>query len=181
VASEGLLFPGFLDLHGRRPADAALVWEPARLRVLALFSPPRTSSSLSSIEPARSSAVRSAQDDYHAARAPAHRCDIIENRNDSWRFKRSKTITRSPCSRHLHNSDLLRRRERHRQDSSQSRSKLKPTNRLTDELACFGAIRAARAAAICTSTNRTLIVFSPYFAISKPAQQLGLVSKFPLL
>jgi hypothetical protein len=40
-----------------------------------------------------------------------HRCDTIENRNDSWRFKRSKTITHSPRSRSLHNStDKTRRR-----------------------------------------------------------------------
>jgi len=59
----------------RRPADAALVWEPGRLCVLALFSPPRTSSSLSSIKLAT------------LLDRLLHRCDIIENRNDSWRFK----------------------------------------------------------------------------------------------
>jgi hypothetical protein len=44
-------------------------------------------------------------------RLPHHR-DISENRNDSWRFKSWKTITHSPRSRPLHNSDLLRSRQR---------------------------------------------------------------------
>jgi hypothetical protein len=118
-------------------------------------------------------AVRSAQDDSHAARSPApslrhHRKPerqlALQTQEDDY------ALTALAISPQLH-----------RQDSSQSRSKLKTTNRLTDELACFGAIRRARVAAICASTNRTLKVFSPYFAITKPAQQLGLVSKFPLL
>jgi hypothetical protein len=70
-------------LGGRRPTDARLVWR-EQLRVLALLSSPRTSSSLSS---------KSTDSDIYRPPSPRRRphCrDIIENRNDSWRFEAVK-------------------------------------------------------------------------------------------
>ena len=127
-------------------------------------------------------AVRSAQDDYHAARSPA---PSLRHHRKPERQLALQTQQDDHVLTALATSPQLR---------PAPASRTSPTRLVAEQIkieadrpidgrirACFGAIRGARAVAICTSTNRTLKVFSPYFAISKPAQQLGLVSKFPLL